>query len=102
MYPLLRIGYYTRAWARYDIHIGTLYSGRTPLTLSVVNNLDKVVEILCVRGADKEAPNADGDVPLWLALKHELFHIAETLVAQGADVDNWTKEGNYERTLLHR
>merc|ERR1711892_58121 len=77
----------------------TVQSGRTPLTLAVVNDLDKVVEILCVRGASKEAPDQDGNVALWLSLKHELFHIAETLVAQGADVDNWSAKG---QTLLHR
>ena len=63
-----------------DANLGS--PGRTPLTLAVVNNLDKVVEILCVRGADKNAADADGSVPLWLALKHDLFNIAETLVAQ--------------------
>ena len=45
-----------------------------------------MVEILCVRGADKESLDSKSNPPLWNALKMEYFDIAETIVEQGADL----------------
>ena len=53
------------------------------------NELGQTVPSLCLRGAEKDAPDCEGNVPLWNAIRLELFDIAETLVEQGADVDFW-------------
>jgi len=59
--------------------------------LAVKNNLGKVVEILCVRGADKESLDSKSNPPLWNALKMEYFDIAETIVEQGADLGRFSQ-----------
>ena len=50
-----------------------------------------MVEILCVRGADKESLDSKSNPPLWNALKLEYFDIAETIVEQGADLGRFFK-----------
>ena len=77
-------------------------TNESPISLAVKHNLGKVVEILCVRGADKESLDSKSNPPLWNALKLEYFDIAETIVEQGADLDFWQQSGKVERTLLHR
>ena len=66
-------------------------SSESPISLAVKNNLGKVVEILCVRGADKESLDSKSNPPLWNALKLEYFDIAETIVEQGADLGRFSK-----------
>ena len=50
-----------------------------------------MVEILCVRGADKESLDSKSNPPLWNALKMEFFDIAETIVEQGADLGRFSE-----------
>ena len=50
-----------------------------------------MVEILCVRGADKESLDSKSNPPLWNALKMEYFDIAETIVEQGADLGRFSE-----------
>ena len=80
------------------------FLGETALELAIKNNLGQAVPSLCLQGANKDLPDADGNVPLWNAIRLELFDIAETLVEQGADVDFWAfnQEKTVEKTLLHR
>ena len=43
--------------------------GESPLQLAVRRRLAVVVDALCIRGADMNATDANGDCPLWIALE---------------------------------
>ena len=96
-------GYNFNSTSHFILPVFTL-SDETALELAVKRNLGQAVPSLCVRGANKNRPDADGNVPLWNAINLEFFDIAETLVEQGVDVDYWMFNDNrtVEKTLLHR
>jgi len=87
---------------RADPNLKSQNSGETPLSLAVKNNLGKVVENLCIRGANKDEIDSLGNSALWNSLELEYFDISETIVEQGADLDFWQEKNGTEVTLLHR
>ncbi|XP_033101064.1 rabankyrin-5-like isoform X2 [Anneissia japonica] len=78
-------------------------AGETPLQLAIRRHLPVVVDALCVRGANMNTPDDDGNPPLWMALETGQEDVASTLVRHGCDTTSWGKgpEG-CQQTLLHR
>jgi len=76
--------------------------GMTPLELAIRNQVEPVVEKLCLAGADTQS-SSTGEPPLWISLDASNTDIASILVRHGVDTDGWGEgPDGCEQTLLHR
>ncbi|XP_077996108.1 rabankyrin-5-like isoform X2 [Glandiceps talaboti] len=85
-----------------DLNIKTK-ENETPLQLSIKRHLPVVVDALCVRGANMNVIDENGNPPLWVALESGQEDVASTLVRHGCDTNAWGRgPGGCQQTLLHR
>lgn len=79
----------------------TTLDGESPLILSIREECEEVVDILCSKGASMLS--GSGTNPLYLALEMRQENVANILVSHGIDLDCWSPVGDGTlETLLHR
>ena len=74
-------------------------NGYAPLHIAVQLDKLEMVQLLMLRGADKDAFTLDKWTPLYLAGIHHRVAVALALFAGGADVS--VRFGEYERSMVH-
>ena len=78
-------------------------SGESPLELAVKHKMEPVVRELCLKGANLNAVDEEGNTLLWTALINLDEDVASVLVQYGCDTNCWGPgPGGCWQTLLHK
>jgi len=83
----------------FDIDVKDEQRGTTALTMAVDFDSPEGARALAMRGADVNAPDANGQTPLVLAIKHGSRDLIDLFLAKGADVN--AVDSRTGKTVLH-